>query len=485
MIVCCMICASMFGVGFHSMSIIFLAPPVSFKCPNNATCCDHPVYNKTIFSRTIVTEWNLICGYSWMKEFTQIMFQLGALIGSLIFGIASDRFGRRPTMIFVVVLQLFAGITSSFLPGYWSFAISRLVLGSSVGGIIVVGYVIVLEFAGSEYRITTSALFHIPFGLGILILAVLGYFLTDYLHLQLAISLPCALLLFYVCLLPESPRWLLAVNKTMEAISLMERIAKMLVRENELILYIYILYIFFVIFNINKHIVLYTSNNQPTEGIERQVQIYHMEHLRVSDRRESAMDIIRCSYMRLNIFISSFIWFTCSCCFYGAEYYVRQISEDIHIIVVASGTACVCGCLIAIPLIKLMNRVSLILICNVISSACLLINCVIPEGVEYIVIGCIEILLSFTVFVVIYLYCAELFPTTVRSSALGISSTMISIGAIIAPYIVSLKTYGSWCVPIIFAILSLISAALCLMLPETKGRELTTTVEEEKNKYRK
>ncbi|XP_050674463.1 organic cation transporter protein-like [Leptidea sinapis] len=443
----------MFGVGFHSMSIIFLAPPVSFKCPNNATCCDHPVYNKTIFSRTIVTEWNLICGYSWMKEFTQIMFQLGALIGSLIFGIASDRFGRRPTMIFVVVLQLFAGITSSFLPGYWSFAISRLVLGSSVGGIIVVGYVIVLEFAGSEYRITTSALFHIPFGLGILILAVLGYFLTDYLHLQLAISLPCALLLFYVCLLPESPRWLLAVNKTMEAISLMERIAKI--------------------------------NNQPTEGIERQVQIYRMEHLRVSDRRESAMDIIRCSYMRLNIFISSFIWFTCSCCFYGAEYYVRQISEDIHIIVVASGTACVCGCLIAIPLIKLMNRVSLILICNVISSACLLINCVIPEGVEYIVIGCIEILLSFTVFVVIYLYCAELFPTTVRSSALGISSTMISIGAIIAPYIVSLKTYGSWCVPIIFAILSLISAALCLMLPETKGRELTTTVEEEKNKYRK
>lgn len=89
---CFIIFISKIGVAFHQMAIIFLAPPAHYYCPgSNGSCCDNPIYNKTVFTRTIVMEWNLICEKSWLKDFTQTLFQFGILTGSLVFGVASDR----------------------------------------------------------------------------------------------------------------------------------------------------------------------------------------------------------------------------------------------------------------------------------------------------------------------------------------------------------------------------------------------------------
>lgn len=90
--ICFILFITKFGVAFHQMAIIFLAPPVMYKCPGQKDlCCDKPEYNTTVFKRTIITEWHLICDKSWLKDFTQTLFQFGVLTGSLLFGMASDR----------------------------------------------------------------------------------------------------------------------------------------------------------------------------------------------------------------------------------------------------------------------------------------------------------------------------------------------------------------------------------------------------------
>lgn len=121
---------------------------------------------------------------------------------------------------------MITGIMSSFMPDFWSFTIIRMILGISVGGIMVVGFVIVMEYVGNDIRYVISALYHVPFTLGHMLLALFGYYIRDYMYYQLAISVVNVFLLIYICVLPESPRWLLAVNKTFEAITLIERIAK-------------------------------------------------------------------------------------------------------------------------------------------------------------------------------------------------------------------------------------------------------------------
>lgn len=88
---CFLIFTSKFGVALHTMAIIFLAPPAQYRCPDtNSSCCENPVFDKSVFTRTIVMEWNLICQNTWLKDLHQTIFQFGVLSGSLLFGIASD-----------------------------------------------------------------------------------------------------------------------------------------------------------------------------------------------------------------------------------------------------------------------------------------------------------------------------------------------------------------------------------------------------------
>lgn len=91
---CLLIFLTKFPVACHQMAIIFLAPKTSYTCggTNNETCpCPNPVYDTSIFTRTIIMEWDLICGRKWLTSFTQTLFQLGTLLGSVLFGMASDR----------------------------------------------------------------------------------------------------------------------------------------------------------------------------------------------------------------------------------------------------------------------------------------------------------------------------------------------------------------------------------------------------------
>lgn len=84
------------------------------------------------------------------------------------------------------------------------------------------------------------------------------------------------------------------------------------------------------------------------------------------------------------------------------------------------------------------------------------------------------------VFVVVILHTAELFPTTVRSSAIGTSSTMAHIGSISAPYIVDGLGSLVWYIPTtICGAASVVAGLLVLGLPETEHVELNDTVEEE------
>ncbi|XP_023954322.1 organic cation transporter protein-like [Bicyclus anynana] len=452
---CFLIFVGKFGVGLHQMSIIVLAPPAIYTCPSNSTCCERPVYDTTVFTRTIVTEWNLICGKSWLKDFTQTLFQFGVFIGSLLFGIASDRYGRKKALLVSAVLEMFTGIMAAFMPDYWSFTIIRLFLGLAVGGVMVAGFVLIIEYVGTKYRDEISALFHVPFTIGHMSVALFGYFIRDYVIFQISISVANLFMLIYICCLPESPRWLLANNKTFEAIKIMENIAEI--------------------------------NNLPKDDIRLQVETYQLQSVNKKQKKGNALELFRNSNLRKNILLMSFVWFVSSYCYYGVSHYISHLTGNLFINVLASSVVCTCGCFLAIPLIKLIGRRTLVIILNITCSICLLIIAFIPEGVGSIIMGCIGVLLSFVSYIVVYLYCTEMFPTVVRNSAIGISSMTARIGSMVAPFVASLRPLGKWCAPIAFGVFPIIAAIICLLLPETKGVELPMIIDEdaeiERNSY--
>lgn len=72
----------------------------------------------------------------------------------------------------------------------------------------------------------------------------------------------------------------------------------------------------------------------------------------------------------------------------------------------------------------------------------------------------------------IYLYTTELYPTSVRTAGVGISSMCGRIGAIVSPYIALLATDAPWLPLVLFGIFALVSGALTVFLPETLGKDL-------------
>jgi hypothetical protein len=73
-----------------------------------------------------------------------------------------------------------------------------------------------------------------------------------------------------------------------------------------------------------------------------------------------------------------------------------------------------------------------------------------------------------------YIYLSELFPTKIRSIALGVASQAGTIGSTMSPFFSQLPLAVAY-----FAGVSGISTGLCFFLKETKGREIRDDIYEE------
>lgn len=173
-----------------------------------------------------------------------------------------------------------------------------------------------------------------------------------------------------------------------------------------------------------------------------------------------------------------FIWLIHSYSFYGVSQYIYYLTSNVNINVLVSGLVCLLAALVAIPLLIFLKRKIIIVAACIICSLCLLIITFVPDGYGLVALGCIGLLCGFSMFVVLYLYCCEMFPTIVRNTALGLSLMMSRIGAATAPLVLEIRPHCKWCVPIVFCCFPLIAALMCIFLPETKGRDLMTTIEE-------
>lgn len=80
-----------------------------------------------------------------------------------------------------------------------------------------------MEIVGIKWRAAITVLYQIPFSLGHMSLAGLAFWFRHWQHLQIAITLPSIVLLSYWWIIPESPRWLLAMEKQRAACKILQK----------------------------------------------------------------------------------------------------------------------------------------------------------------------------------------------------------------------------------------------------------------------
>ncbi|KAJ8961516.1 hypothetical protein NQ318_014766 [Aromia moschata] len=302
----------------------------------------------------------------------------------------------------------------------------------------------------TEWRTVVGIIYQIPFNLGHLLLPVIGYFLRDWRFFQAAISAPSVPLVSYYCLLPESPRWLLAIGRKEKAVAMLKKAAK--------------------------------CNRLPTDNVENDVDSYlRKKDVRGSEvRKGNIVDLFRTPVIRVYTVAICFNWIVCGLCFFGVSQFIGQLGGDIFVNVAFSAVIQIPSTLFACWSTKALGRKKTLILADVISGASLLLIAVVPSDPVWIkstlsTVGMFGLALAFPT---VYIYSGELFPTVVRNIGVGTSSMSARIGSMVAPFVASLASVQPWIPPVIFGTVPLVGALLCFKLPETLDCKLPDTIEE-------
>src|SRR4051794_5357764 len=142
----------------------------------------------------------------------------GAVIGALVGGQLSERWGRHRTIVLIAVVFVVGTLASSLAPSATTLSLARIVLGFAVGAATQTVPMFVAELSPARYRGRLVLTFQVAIGVGILVATIVGA--TELFSWRLMVGMaavPAAVLFFLMLPLPESPRWLVKVDRVDDA----------------------------------------------------------------------------------------------------------------------------------------------------------------------------------------------------------------------------------------------------------------------------
>merc|ERR1711953_1302080 len=433
----------------------------------NLVACTNWTFAKNM-GETIVSDWNLVCDRTALLSTVQGSYMGGVFVGCLFWGWASDKFGRRPSILVAALIQIVSSVVAAFSPNYIMFIFFRFIIAFSVSGVFECAFVLVMEIVSPELRTPFGIMTQFPFAIGVCILPLVAYFIRDWNHLQLAISLPCLVLTSYYWFMPESPRWLIQARKFTEAKAVLTEAAK----ENGK-----------TIPDSAEFLEMIKSLEEKKDTVEAT-----SETSTFSEKFATAFHEIKLLFatpqMRKRTFTVFITWLVIAMVYYGLSFNSKNIGGDIYISMFINGLAEAIACLAIIPALARLGRVKIYTGTFILSgAACLAVAVILWVAPANSHLGLI-ITLAMTgkffisgTFALAYLYTAELFPTPVRNVAVGGASTFARIGSMSAPYIVDILGGISASIPaIIFGAASIAAGLAAMLLPETLNKKLPETV---------
>uniref|UniRef100_A0A1A9VAX7 Major facilitator superfamily (MFS) profile domain-containing protein n=1 Tax=Glossina austeni TaxID=7395 RepID=A0A1A9VAX7_GLOAU len=456
---CLLIFLAKFPSGWVTMSHMLLSAKGEYYCEDGKDVdpctekCKSATFNRTVFTETINMSFDLTCGRFWLSSLSQFLVMGGIMTGAMIFGVLSDKYGRRIIFIIECVVQLVFGVIAAFSLNYPMYALFRYLHATATGGQMTTSFVLIMEIIGPKYRETMNILYQIPFNLGHATLPLFSYFLRDWHYFYLSFSSFSIVYLIYICVIFESPRWLFATGRLEKSIPIVEKIARRNGRRQENI-----------------------------EQIRPQMEEAYQQLISSDTKKKSSiLDLFRTPNLRRNTLIMLYEWFNVCVVYYGSAQFISTLSGDIFLNIFISGILGVPGTIACVFMTRYLGRRPTMIISNGISTCgFLVIACItILNPTTVVVFAIIGLFGASITFPNAYLYAGEIFPTLVRTTGLGLCSCIGRSGSMIAPFVTSdLALYSPIIPPTVYAACAGVGFVLTFFLPETKGRIVPETIED-------
>ncbi|XP_067674869.1 organic cation transporter protein-like [Haliotis asinina] len=431
--------------------------PQNGSQPNNLTTpCSAWVFDRATYESTLTEKFGIVCDDLVLRSHSNMAGFAGQLAGTLVMGLLSDFFGRRPLYLLNSLGVAIISISMAFVPNVYVYIAFR-VLGSMCGiAAFTSSFVLTMEMTGPSRRVFVGIIVEVFWCMGLFTLGLLAYFIRSWQTLQLCISVPTALYILYYWVIPESPRWLISRGRIPEAQVVIRKMASV-------------------------------------NGVE--LPEVMLEKITVDDDNVKAVRVTQMFTTPWLLFVTVIIffnWFVASMVYYGLGLNVQNLSGDIYLNFTIANIVEFVSYMMCVTLLDRLGRKFLQCGCMLLGGiACVCTMFPVLYGTSSI--DWVTVALSMVgkfgaagAFAIVYIYTAELFPTVVRNSGVGVSSFFARIGGMVSPYIADLGVLlgGDLKVAlplIVFGGLSIAAGLLTLFLPETLKRRLPETIEDAKN----
>nr|XP_006138141.1 putative transporter SVOPL [Pelodiscus sinensis] len=427
-----------------------------------------------VVSPLIRCEWQL---HDWQVALVTTMVFFGYMVFSVFFGFLADRYGRWKILLISFLWGAYFSLLTSFSPSYIWFVFLRAMVGCGVSG-HAQGLIIKTEFLPTKYRgymLPLSQVFWLAGSLLIIGLASVINPTIGWRWLIRIASIPGIILILAFKFIPESARHNVATGNKEAAV---------------------------IPHAAPEHASIKCGNRTFPNTFLTLCFLFN----NLQERRGRFRDLLDPKYLRttLQIWI---IWLGISFAYYGvilasAELLERDMVCSLQTIAVKefgddseeSHSPCYCRFFAPsdyrIMIISTIGEIALnplnILVINFlgrrlslsVTMGCtalffLLLNiCTTSTGL----IGFLFMLRALVAanFNTIYIYTAEVYPTTMRALGMGTSGSLCRVGAMVAPFIaqvlMSASFLGALC---LFSGVCVVCAISAITLPiETKGRAL-------------
>ncbi|KAM7074615.1 LOW QUALITY PROTEIN: solute carrier family 22 member 6-like [Ciconia maguari] len=477
-------------------------------------CRDGWIYHDGVFAHTIVTEWDLVCESKKLRQVAQSIYMAGILLGSGLFGVLSDKFGRRALLTWCYLQLGVTGAGTAAAPTFVVYCLCRFLAGLAMAGVSLNSVSLCMEWIPTEARAVVGTINGYCYTLGQFVLAAVAFGLPHWRWLQLVVSLPFFLFFLYSWLFVESARWQVISGRPDLALKGLRKVARI--------------------------------NGRKEEGDKLSEEVLRaLVHREPPPPGGTLATLVRTPGMRMVSCGVSFVWqvglfwgqtppfgakpsywgqtptfwgpnptfwgkntfwgtnptfgphlvmpgefcvetlgfggrFSTAFAYYGLAMDLQGFGVDIYLSQLVFGAVDIPAKLASVLVISCVGRRVAQGGSLALAGICILANIVVPMDLQmlrmaFAVIGKGSLAASFNC---AYIFSGELFPTVIRQTGMGLGGTMARVGSMVAPLVRMAADVTPVLPLIIYGAAPIISAIATCFLPETRNMPLPETVKD-------
>ncbi|KAM6158136.1 solute carrier family 22 member 12 [Rhynchocyon petersi] len=414
-------------------------------------CMDGWVYDRTTFTSTIVTQWDLVCDNQALKPMAQSIYLSGILVGAAVCGYTADRFGRKLLLTWSYLQLAAAGTAAAFAPTFPLYCLLRFLVAFAVAGVMMNTATLLMEWTSTSARAWTMILNALGFSFGQCLMAAIAYGVRDWAMLQLVVSTPFFLSFLYSWWLAESARWLLSTGRVAQGLRELQRVA-----------------------NIN-------GKRAAGEALTMEGLLSAMREEQSEGQAPVSMAALFCTPgLCQRTCISTLCWFAFGFTFYGLALDLQALGSNIFLLQVFIGLTDIPAKLGTLLLLGRLGRRPTQVLSLLLAGLCILANTMVPHEMEALRSALAVLALSGVgaAFACATVYIGELFPTVLRMTAGGLGQMAARIGAILGPLVRLLGIYNPVVPLLVYGTVPVLIGLIALLLPETLNLPLPDTIQD-------